>query len=48
MERDLLLSGAEEFIPVIRPYSKMVMAAVALHITSVIQNTVYITAINHI
>lgn len=47
MERDLLLSEAEEVIPVIRSHSKMIMAAVALHITPVIQDTVYITAINH-
>ena len=48
MESNLLLSEAEEVIPVIRSHSKMIMAAVALHITSAIQDTVYITAINRI
>lgn len=48
MERDLLLSETEEVIPVIRSHSKMIMAGVALHVTSVIQDTIYVTAINHI
>lgn len=48
MERDLLLSEAEEAIPVIRSHPKMVTAGVALHVISVIQDTVYLTAINHI
>lgn len=48
MERDLLLSEAEEVIPVIRSHSKMITAGVALHVTSVIQDTMYVSAINHI
>lgn len=39
MERDLL-SEAEDVVPVIRSHSEMITAAVALHRTSVIQDTV--------
>lgn len=42
MERDLLLSEAEDVVPVIRSHSEMITAAVALHRTSVIQDTVWI------